>query len=47
MQKSFHIDCVQQANLPSLATCPDWYVFILIREMPSENENAYAHPKHM
>ena len=23
MQKSFHIDCVQQANLPSLATCPD------------------------
>ena len=23
MQKSFHIDCVQQANLPSLAACPD------------------------
>ena len=23
MQKSFHIDCVQQANLPSLATCSD------------------------
>ena len=23
IQKSFHIDCVQQANLPSLATCSD------------------------
>jgi len=23
MQKSFHIDCVQQANLPSLAACRD------------------------
>ena len=23
MQKSFHIDCVLQANLPSLAACPD------------------------
>jgi hypothetical protein len=23
MQKSLHIDCVQQANLPSLAACPD------------------------
>jgi len=22
MQKSFHIDCVQQANLPSLTACP-------------------------
>ena len=23
MQKSYHIDCVQRANLPSLAACPD------------------------
>jgi hypothetical protein len=23
IQKSFHIDCVQQANLPSLAACSD------------------------
>ena len=23
MQNSFHIECVQQANLPSLAACPD------------------------
>ena len=23
MHTSFHIDCVQQANLPSLAACPD------------------------
>jgi hypothetical protein len=34
MQKSFHIDCVQQANLSSLAACP--YCGIAPDTMPAD-----------